>query len=253
MRTAIATSRGLFLTCLLLAALASLGACSRGGGDAPDEVVQVFAAASLADVLEAARAMPDVPAFEFHVAGSELLWRQVQAGAPADLVILARALTPEERAQGGAAATLVHSRLVVAVRKDAEDLSAGVADLSRLRRLALADPDFAPAGRYARAALTDAGAWEALEPALMFASNVRDACSWVVLGEAEAVVCYRSDVTALDGLEEAFPLGDDPVPYDALVVAPVPRRPAAEALLAALGGPALDDTYRRFGFEPSGR
>ena len=52
-------------------------------------------------------------------------------------------------------------------------------------RLAVAGPDV-PAGKYARASLTALGVWEAVQPKLVQADNVRGALLFVARGEAPA-------------------------------------------------------------------
>ncbi len=56
----------------------------------------------------------------------------------------------------------------------------------RLRRLAIANPDHAPYGRAARAALQRAGLWDALQPHLVMGENVSQAAQFAALGSVEA-------------------------------------------------------------------
>ncbi len=225
-------------------------ACACGGG--ADRPLGVFAAASLVDVLEELRAGTRAAGervFDLHVAGSETLLAQVRAGAPADLLVVARPLTVDERPASaqGEPRVLATSPLVMAVA-DGDPCPGGPEALSG-RRVAMADPALAPAGRYARAALQRHGVWDALEGGLLLGRDVRDACSWVVLHEADVVLCYAADVTAVEGLTACAALGEEQARYELWVVAPPERRGAARALAATLFTPPARAALRAHGFD----
>ncbi len=238
---------------LLVAVLVPAGACGRlDGGDN----VAVFAAASLRDVLSEIAALPGTPPFDLHLAGSEVLLQQQRSGAPVDLLIMARHLDRDELAalpEPGGGVVVARNRLVVAVHAEAADRPADLDDLladPAMSSLALADPVTAPAGRHARAALQAQGAWDALQSRCVWAADVRAACTWVAVGEVEAVVCYATDVEALPDLALAFPLEGASAPYEAHVVARSGRRATASALRDVIGGPAAAAVFARHGFLP---
>jgi molybdate transport system substrate-binding protein len=127
----------------------------------------ILAAASLQDALEAAANAWEAqghprPVLSF--GGTPALARQVEAGAPADLFISADQEWMNEVAQKGkirtrTRATFLGNSLVIVelATKDTKLTLEPWRDLLRtLRRgrLAMADPDAVPAGRYARQALT---------------------------------------------------------------------------------------------------
>ena len=67
-------------------------------------------------------------------------------------------------------------------------------------RLALADPAAVPAGKYARAALTALGVWDAVATRLAAAENVRAALLLVARGEAPLGIVYRTDALVEPGV-----------------------------------------------------
>jgi molybdenum ABC transporter molybdate-binding protein len=69
-----------------------------------------------------------------------------------------------------------------------------VKHLSRpeVKHLALA-AETVPAGKYARAALTSAGAWEAVKDRVVNGENVRTVLGWVASKEADAGFVYATD------------------------------------------------------------
>jgi molybdate transport system substrate-binding protein len=169
----------------------------------------VLAAASLQESMSAAA---DAWAGAGHVrptvsfAASSALARQVMAGAPADLFVSAdEAWMDTLQKRGllvpGSRAPLLGNRLVlVAPRASrvAVALRPGV-DLARALgsgRLAMADPDAVPAGKYGKAALTSLGAWTGVERRVVRAENVRAALALVERGAAAMGVVYATDAAA---------------------------------------------------------
>src|SRR3546814_17524947 len=60
-------------------------------------------------------------------------------------------------------------------------------------RLALADPDAVPAGKYAKAALTHLGVWRGVAAKVAPAENVRAAMALVARGAAPLGIVYATD------------------------------------------------------------
>ena len=61
------------------------------------------------------------------------------------------------------------------------------------RRLAIADPDIVPAGRYAKAALETLHGWSGVSDWLARAENVRVALAYVATGETPLGIVYEID------------------------------------------------------------
>ena len=79
-------------------------------------------------------------------------------------------------------------------------------------RLALADPAAVPAGKYARAALTNLGVWDRVATKVAAAENVRAALLLVSRGEAPLGIVYRTDALADAGvvIVDTFPESTHP-------------------------------------------
>lgn len=166
----------------------------------------VLAAASMHDALEDAadawQAKGNArPVLSF--AASSALARQIQAGAPADLFISANedwmdALERGGLLQDGSRASLVTNRLVLIARSGSQiaieptpgfDLAGALGD----GRLAVAETDSVPAGRYAKAALERLGIWGDVRARLAPAENVRAALQLVARGAAPLGITYATD------------------------------------------------------------
>lgn len=169
----------------------------------------VLAAASLQEALDDAGSAWAAkgharPVISF--AGTPALARQIEAGAPADLFISAdEEWMDHVAARGllrrGTRAVLATNRLVLVApaSSPARLTIAPGFPLARALgsgRLAMADPDSVPAGRYGRAALTSLGVWPSVAPRIARAENVRAALALVERGEAPFGVVYATDARA---------------------------------------------------------
>jgi molybdate transport system substrate-binding protein len=119
-------------------------------------------------------------------------------------------------------------------------------------RIALADPESVPAGRYAKAALESMGAWDAVRQGLVVTDNVRLALRLVELGEADGAVVYSSDAAASDKVivvHRFDPASHPPITYPAAVLAGSDN-PEAEDFVAFLATPEAQAALARHGFMP---
>jgi molybdate transport system substrate-binding protein len=239
----------------LLAALALSGAAAAAD-------VTVFAAASLREAFEAAAADFQKTTGNRVIAsyaGSNALARQIENGAPADLFISADSdwidyVEQRSLARAGSRVNLLANDLVLvapAASKVHLKLAPGVDILRALgpKRIALADPDVVPAGKYAKAAFMKLGVWGALQLRVAAAENVRAALALVARGEVPLGVVYRTDAIA-DGevrIVDVFP----PDTHPAIVYSMLRLRhesAAAGQLAAWLRGVQARAVFERFGF-----
>jgi molybdate transport system substrate-binding protein len=117
-------------------------------------------------------------------------------------------------------------------------------------RLAVGDPTHVPVGIYAEQSLRKLGMWEAIQPRLARAEDVRAALRFVELGEAPAGIVYATDAAVSKGVSIAgtFPANShDPVVYPFAVVK-TGDNPEARALMSFLEGPAAREMFVRRGF-----
>lgn len=244
--------------------MAMLLAASPGAASAREKGPLVLAAASLQESLsEAARVWTagghSRPVLSF--AGSSALARQIGAGAPADLFIAADEPWMDDVARKGliqpkTRISFLSNRLVLVAPTNSR---ARVAirrgfPLARLLgdgRLAMADPDAVPAGRYGKAALTTLGVWGSVEPRVARAENVRAALALVERGEAPFGIVYATDAKASRGvhLVAVFPAGSHPpitYPIALLNSASNPDAEPFRRFLISRRGKAI---FARYGFQ----
>jgi molybdate transport system substrate-binding protein len=248
---------------VLAVALAAGGAC-----DARPDAVVVFAAASLTDaVTEIAGRAGDATRTPVRTsfAASSTLAAQITAGAPADVFLSADTTWMDALAARGlvAPATRVEpitNHLVLIAPRDPPvarfEPTAPGAILRALGpggRLAVGDPDFVPAGRYARRALERLGLWTELAPRLARALDVRAALALVARGETPLGVVYATDAAISDEVRVVAPLPsapDAPIRYAFAIVAGR-ETPAVRRVFDWITGPEGIAIFVRQGFQRS--
>jgi molybdate transport system substrate-binding protein len=249
------------LACLVFAAtLAAPAAWAQSRAD-----VIVFAAASLRDALdELAKSYEKQGRGKVVVsyAGSPALALQIERGAPADVFVSADKDWMDYLAKRGmirieTRVNLLSNRLVLIAPGDSTaTLTIGprfpLAALLGDGRLAMADPDSVPAGKYGRAALEALGVWAEVAPKVARAENVRAALALVARREAPFGIVYRTDVLAeprVRQVGEFAPSLHPEIVYPAAVVATTRSKTAYE-FLRHLRSIAAEAVWRRHGFEP---
>jgi molybdate transport system substrate-binding protein len=116
-------------------------------------------------------------------------------------------------------------------------------------RLALADTQTVPAGRYARAALMALGVWDSVKDRLAQGEDVRASLAYVARGEAPLGIVYATDARVEPKVRVVgtFPENThEPIVYPAALTRDA--KPDAAAFLAYLKGPAARATLERAGF-----
>lgn len=234
---------------------------------AQSQNLTVFAAASLKDALDeaAARYQKDKGRggrIAIAYAASSALARQIANGAPADLFIAADLDWMDYVAQRnllrpGSRVNLLRNEIVLiapAASTVALELKPGAPLVQALgrQRLAMADPDAVPAGKYGKTALEKLGLWAPVANKVARTENVRAALLFVSRGEAPLGIVYRSDAVADKNVRivAAFPAhSHPPVIYPAALLTGGKNAEAA-AFFDFIRSPAAAAIFRRHGFVP---
>jgi len=242
---------------LALALLAPLAAHA-------DDIL-VFAAASLKPSLDKIIASPEVTALgnvKASYAASSQLARQIEAGAPAALFVSAdqdwmNYVDEKKLLVAGTRMDILGNALVLVAPKDSTlnlDIKPGfdlAGALGKDGKLALGEPNSVPAGKYAKAALTKLGVWDAVSAHVVSAENVRAALNFVVRGEAPLGVVYRSDAVSEPAVRVVATFPDAthiPIVYPAALIAGHDS-PAARKLLDLLHAAPEQTIFRTYGFD----
>jgi molybdate transport system substrate-binding protein len=253
---------------LLLAALVvSLSSLLGVPAFAADGDVTVFAAASLTDALTEIGKAYEAKTGQhvvFSFAASSVLARQIEASSGADMFISAdldwmdyldnRSLIAHDTRHN-----LLGNHLVLIAPSDL-NISVKIAPHFDLigalggSRLAIADPDSVPAGKYGRQSLTSLGVWNSVVDHLAQAENVRAALAYVARGETTLGIVYATDAMAEPKVHIAGIFPDNthaPILYP--VALTKGATPGTEAFEQFLSGDTAASIFRKDGFVVLGK
>jgi molybdate transport system substrate-binding protein len=224
----------------------------------------VFAAASLKNALDAAAGLykeKTGKTVTTNYAASPALAKQIEERAPADIFFSADLawmdyLEEQNLIKNDSRVTLLGNTIVLVAPKDsaaALTLEPGVklADaLGADGKLAMANVDSVPAGKYGKAALEKLGLWAEVEGKVVQADNVRAALAFVSAGEAPLGIVYQTDANADDKVKVVATFPEDshePILYPVALTASSTNPDAAE-FLEFLKSKAARPAFEKQGF-----
>ena len=187
-------------------------------------------------------------------------YSQIRAGAPFDLFLSADISLPKRLALDGFAAgeTLrpyAVGRLALWTLNTNISIAQGLTVLTQaaFTKIAIANPDHAPYGAAARAALTKLALWQTVQPKLVLADNIAQTAQFVRTGNAEVGIVALSLVlaptTAGMGQWELVPDSlHAPLEQAAILTQFGQTNSAARAFLGFLNTPVAREIFNRFGF-----
>jgi molybdate transport system substrate-binding protein len=186
---------------------------------------------------------------------------QIRNGAPYDIFFSADVDYPERLEDAGLAerGTLVEyatGRIVLWTRKDSGvnlTVGPGILASPRVRRIAIANPEHAPYGRAAVAALEHEHLYQVLQSKLVLGENVSQAAQFAQSGNAEVGILALS-LALSPPLQKAgtlYRIPDDwhpPIRQGAVVIQSSRQKDAAKQFLTFLGRPEIARILEEHGF-----
>lgn len=262
-----------FFTMCLLAALGAAQDAGVSNNDATAPDIKVAAASDLTAAMDKL-----APAFQkqsgIHVTvsmgSSGNFFAQIQNGAPFDVFLSADKSYPEKldqagQAEPGSITPYARGRLVMWVPNSSplafavngqqvlsENLDALASD--KVRKIAIANPEHAPYGRAAVAALQHFGVYDRVKAKLVLGENVSQTAQFAQSGNADvafiALAQALSETLKRDGHWVALPRDSYPFIEQAGMVARRSRnKPEALRFLEFMRSPEGQAILREFGFE----
>lgn len=248
---------------LFIASIALLLAAAVPAGARADGFV-VFAAASLKDALDAIATGWEKETGKhatISYAASSALAKQIEAAAPADMFISADLdwmdyLDKKGLIAPGTRHNLLGNSLVLIAPADGKAANVDIAPNFPLAtllgggKLAMADPNAVPAGKYGKAALTKLGVWDAVAGSVASAENVRACLLLVARGEAPYGVVYKTDAAIEPKVKIAgtFPADSIPPIIYPIGLTAASKNPDAAAFESYLSSPPAAAVFDRYGF-----
>ena len=245
-----------------LACTLMLGAAAFATAAARADDLTVSAAASLTnaftDIAKAYETQHPGTHVNLNFGASDVLLKQIEQGAPADVFASADEATMDRAVSAGridaASRRDFAANTLVLIAPAGGTAPAKLGDLAQgaYQHIAIGNPDSVPAGRYAKQALVEAKLWDALQPKFVQAQNVRQALDYVARGEAEAGFVYATDAASqASKVKVALTVPTaTPVHYPAAAVGSCKQKPAACDFVQFLSAPASRATLAKYGFSP---
>src|SRR6266404_877600 len=200
------------VSAVLFATLLACGPVGEAWAQTKDMVV--MAAASMKNALDDASAdwtKATSKHTKISYAASSALAKQIEAGAPADMFVSADLdwmdyLAQRQLIKPATRSNLLGNQIVLVAAKDSKialKIERGFALKQALGdgRLAMANIDAVPAGKYGKASLEALGVWLSVSDRVAQAENVRMALLLVSRGEAPLGIVYRTDAAAEPGVK----------------------------------------------------
>lgn len=242
-----------------LAALLFAAAPVRAADAGP---VTVFAAASFTDALNEIGNAYEAQTGKhvvFSFAASSVLAHQIETSSGADIFISAdidwmNYLDGKALMNHASIKTLLGNHLVLIAPATSTTTITIAPHFDLLAvlgggRLAIADPDSVPAGKYGRQALTSLGVWSNIVDHLAQAENVRAALAYVARGETPLGIVYTTDAMAEPKVRIVAEFPDNshlPIVYPEGLTKDA--RPDAAGFAAFLASDTATAIFRKDGF-----
>jgi molybdate transport system substrate-binding protein len=220
--------------------------------------IKVAAASDLALAFpEVGRAFTDKTgtAVVFSFGSTGLLAKQISEGAPFDVFAAANKSFVDDvvsagACDGGSIAEYAVGRIAIWVKGKAAPKSLAELAGPEYAKIAVANPEHAPYGKAAVAAIEKAGVADSVKPKLVYGENIQQTLQYAQSGNADAAIIALSLASHTDG--GAYVLLDDALhpPIDQAIVACGRSKIAegASAFVAFVRSPEGHAIMRRYGF-----
>ena len=249
---------------ILLISLAFIVSCTtrpshRTAENSP--VLTVAAASDLMPVFSEMREklrLPESGEIVFSFGSSGALTRQVEEGAPFDILATASdSYIQRVKAEGlslpGTEIIFARGRLVLWSGSDSEPKISNLNDLTlpAVKRIAIANPEFAPYGKAAEEVLRSVSLWDSVHDKLVFGENVIQAFQFAKTGNVDAALISCSLVPLSD--RKAISVDSrlhSPINQSVCILRRTQAESSAREFINTLGSTAGKSVLEKYGFQP---
>ncbi len=194
------------------------------------------------------------------------LFEQIQSGAPFDMFFSANLDYPRELESARLATSesfyiYARGRIVLWAASGSNlDLSRGLAVLTdpQVKKIAIANPQHAPYGQAALAAMRKEGVYDAVKDKLVLGENISQAASFVTAGAAEVGIVALSlavapNMNSKGRYVEVASNDYPPLEQGCVILSASKNNPVARQFLAYIKTSAVANILHRYGFDVSQR
>jgi molybdate transport system substrate-binding protein len=192
-------------------------------------------------------------------------FQQIQNGAPFDLFFsanldFAKKLENAGLTEAGSYYQYARGKIVVWVPKESKlNLSSGLKVLldPSIKKLAIANPEHAPYGQAAVAAMQSEKVYDQLKDKIVLGENISQTASFVVSGSADVGIVALSLALSPNmkdkGRYAEIPNGDyPPIEQACVILSSSKNKEAARRFLSFFKTPAIGEVLKSYGFEVHG-
>ena len=186
--------------------------------------------------------------------GSGTLRKQVEGGAPIDMVVFASAdpvdaLIEKKLADPTTRQRVAHNRLVlITSARDSLLTFKTLTEVAADELIAVGEPGAVPAGQYAKETFEDLGTWDSLQDRIVFAGDVAAVLGYARRGEVTAAVVYETDVRGIDDVHIVDSADWSGTPRPEVVAVATSESPDVRRFLDFVASDAGAEILSRFGF-----
>jgi molybdate transport system substrate-binding protein len=189
-------------------------------------------------------------------------FQQLQNGAPFDMFFSAnldypRKLQTAGLTEPGSYYEYASGKIVIWVRKDSKlDLNSGLQVLLNpsIKKIAVANPQHAPYGQAAVAAMQKAGVYDKVKDKFVLGENISQTASFVVSGSADVGIVALSlalspNMKDKGRYTEIPPSEYPPIQQACVIISSSKDKEAAKQFLSFIKTAEVAETLRKYGFE----
>jgi molybdate transport system substrate-binding protein len=192
--------------------------------------------------------------------GSGSLRMQIEGGAPVDVFASADEnqmdiLDNKSLIVNSSRKDFAYNSLVLIVPEKSTLNITDIKDLAdpKVQKISMGNPDTAPAGKYTRLVLTEAGLWSQLEEKLVLAEDVKQVLVYVERGEVDAGFVYVTD--AKNAQPDTIKIITNvsvstPVTYPIALISSSKHKEKAQKFLDFVAGKEGQEILKEYGFVP---
>lgn len=189
-------------------------------------------------------------------------YQQIQNGAPFDVFFsanldYAKRLEAAGLVEPGSLYEYATGKIVLWVPKDSKiDVGSGLKSLlsPEVKKISIANPEHAPYGQAAVAAMQKAGVYDQLKSKLVLGENISQAASFVASGAADAGIVALSlalspNMKDKGRYAEIPPADYPPIEQACVIVKASQKKPEAKGFLEFVKSAPARELLKRYGFE----
>lgn len=193
----------------------------------------------------------------FSFGASGMLAKQIENGSPMDVFAAANVgyvdqLAQKELIVADTKGVYARGRITLWTPKDSPLQITKVSDLTNpsVKRIAIANPEYAPYGMAARDALQGAGIWDEVKPKLVYAENIRQTMQFAQTGNVDVAIMALSLSRESDGKWRLIDSSlHKPLDQGLAVIKSTKNEAAARQFCTFVRGDSGRAILKKYGFE----